>query len=249
MALHIALATRCPHCETVFKLDPHLLAPHDGRMRCGHCQEVFDAAHHRFELTDDDDPTKPSTLRSSTTIWPSARHRCPYRKPSRCRKSRKSQRLARSTSARNWAINGPRRLRPSPARRRERPHALRGCIDAETSRQRTHGSARNQSREAVRAREPSTRRRTASVANARATAAASGRAPRDEAPPFIDPVDDRAEPFIGPGRRTGEPRPPPAPAWHDPDHEDEPGFGTEPAGAGIRRAPTKPTCLITSRTR
>ncbi|BAN24125.1 zinc-ribbon and DUF3426 domain-containing protein [Caballeronia insecticola] len=49
----MALATRCPHCETVFKLDPHLLAPHDGRVRCGHCQEVFDAAHHRFELPED----------------------------------------------------------------------------------------------------------------------------------------------------------------------------------------------------
>jgi predicted Zn finger-like uncharacterized protein len=49
----MALATRCPHCETVFKLDQHLLAPHDGRVRCGHCQEVFDAAHHRFELPDE----------------------------------------------------------------------------------------------------------------------------------------------------------------------------------------------------
>jgi predicted Zn finger-like uncharacterized protein len=44
----MALATRCPHCETVFRLDPHLLAPHDGRVRCGHCQEVFDAAHYQF---------------------------------------------------------------------------------------------------------------------------------------------------------------------------------------------------------
>lgn len=46
----MALATRCPHCDTVFRLDPHLLAPHDGRVRCGHCQEVFDAAHYQFEL-------------------------------------------------------------------------------------------------------------------------------------------------------------------------------------------------------
>jgi len=45
----MALATRCPFCETVFRLDPHLLAPHDGRVRCGHCQEVFDAAHYQFE--------------------------------------------------------------------------------------------------------------------------------------------------------------------------------------------------------
>ena len=45
----MALATRCPHCETVFRLDPHLLAPHDGRVRCGHCQEIFDAAHYQFD--------------------------------------------------------------------------------------------------------------------------------------------------------------------------------------------------------
>jgi predicted Zn finger-like uncharacterized protein len=44
----MALATRCPHCDTTFRLDPHLLAPHDGRVRCGHCQEVFDAAHYQF---------------------------------------------------------------------------------------------------------------------------------------------------------------------------------------------------------
>jgi predicted Zn finger-like uncharacterized protein len=44
----MALATRCPHCNTTFRLDPHLLAPHDGRVRCGHCQEVFDAAHYQF---------------------------------------------------------------------------------------------------------------------------------------------------------------------------------------------------------
>jgi predicted Zn finger-like uncharacterized protein len=53
----MALATRCPHCDTVFRLDPHLLAPHDGRVRCGHCQEVFDAAHHQFEL----EPEEPAT--------------------------------------------------------------------------------------------------------------------------------------------------------------------------------------------
>jgi predicted Zn finger-like uncharacterized protein len=53
----MALATRCPHCDTVFRLDPHLLAPHDGRVRCGYCQEVFDAAHHQFELAPDEPAT------------------------------------------------------------------------------------------------------------------------------------------------------------------------------------------------
>lgn len=38
------LATRCPHCETVFRLQREQLALHDGLVRCGHCQQVFDAA-------------------------------------------------------------------------------------------------------------------------------------------------------------------------------------------------------------
>ncbi|MGU7783763.1 DUF3426 domain-containing protein [Burkholderia sp. PU8-34] len=38
------LATRCPHCETVFRLQQEQLALHGGLVRCGHCQQVFDAA-------------------------------------------------------------------------------------------------------------------------------------------------------------------------------------------------------------
>lgn len=38
------LATRCPHCETVFRLQREQLALHDGLVRCGHCRQVFDAA-------------------------------------------------------------------------------------------------------------------------------------------------------------------------------------------------------------
>ena len=38
------LATRCPFCETVFRLQPAQLALRRGLVRCGHCQEVFDAS-------------------------------------------------------------------------------------------------------------------------------------------------------------------------------------------------------------
>ncbi|RQU42096.1 DUF3426 domain-containing protein [Burkholderia cenocepacia] len=38
------LATRCPHCETVFRLQQEQLSLHQGLVRCGHCQEVFNAA-------------------------------------------------------------------------------------------------------------------------------------------------------------------------------------------------------------
>jgi predicted Zn finger-like uncharacterized protein len=38
------LATRCPHCETVFRLQQEQLSLHDGLVRCGHCQQVFNAS-------------------------------------------------------------------------------------------------------------------------------------------------------------------------------------------------------------
>jgi len=36
------LQTRCPHCQTVFRVNETQLAVRDGRVRCGHCQRVFD---------------------------------------------------------------------------------------------------------------------------------------------------------------------------------------------------------------
>ncbi|KUY91423.1 MULTISPECIES: DUF3426 domain-containing protein [unclassified Burkholderia] len=38
------LATRCPHCETVFRLQQEQLSLHDGLVRCGHCHQVFNAS-------------------------------------------------------------------------------------------------------------------------------------------------------------------------------------------------------------
>jgi predicted Zn finger-like uncharacterized protein len=43
------LATRCPFCETVFRLQPAQLALRRGLVRCGHCQEVFDASSSLYE--------------------------------------------------------------------------------------------------------------------------------------------------------------------------------------------------------
>ncbi|WP_110420765.1 zinc-ribbon and DUF3426 domain-containing protein [Burkholderia vietnamiensis] len=37
------LATRCPHCETVFRLQQEQLTLHDGLVRCGRCRQVFGA--------------------------------------------------------------------------------------------------------------------------------------------------------------------------------------------------------------
>ncbi|PCE28341.1 hypothetical protein BWP39_07425 [Paraburkholderia acidicola] len=46
------LATRCPFCETVFRLQPAQLALRRGLVRCGHCQQVFDAASGLYEHTE-----------------------------------------------------------------------------------------------------------------------------------------------------------------------------------------------------
>ncbi len=35
--------TRCPHCQTVFRVPPGALERAHGRVRCGHCRRTFDA--------------------------------------------------------------------------------------------------------------------------------------------------------------------------------------------------------------
>ena len=46
-ALHVrctmSMFTRCPHCDTVFRVTPQQLQVSSGQVRCGRCQEVFDA--------------------------------------------------------------------------------------------------------------------------------------------------------------------------------------------------------------
>ncbi|ANB74021.1 hypothetical protein AYM40_17830 [Paraburkholderia phytofirmans OLGA172] len=49
------LATRCPFCETVFRLQPAQLALRRGLVRCGQCHETFDASSSLFELNEDGD--------------------------------------------------------------------------------------------------------------------------------------------------------------------------------------------------
>lgn len=44
------LATRCPFCETVFRIQPAQLATRRGLVRCGHCQETFDASGSLFDV-------------------------------------------------------------------------------------------------------------------------------------------------------------------------------------------------------
>ncbi|GAB2901538.1 hypothetical protein GCM10027046_33210 [Uliginosibacterium flavum] len=48
------LTTRCPHCNTVFRIRPEQLSVRGGRVRCGHCQQAFSALSHLEEMDDDD---------------------------------------------------------------------------------------------------------------------------------------------------------------------------------------------------
>ncbi|WP_322049067.1 zinc-ribbon and DUF3426 domain-containing protein [Paraburkholderia sp. J67] len=49
------LATRCPFCETVFRIQPAQLATRRGLVRCGHCQEAFDASGSLYEMPEGGD--------------------------------------------------------------------------------------------------------------------------------------------------------------------------------------------------
>ncbi|NIE68589.1 zinc-ribbon and DUF3426 domain-containing protein [Burkholderia sp. Ax-1719] len=49
------LATRCPFCETVFRIQPAQLAARRGLVRCGHCQEAFDATGSLYEMPEGGD--------------------------------------------------------------------------------------------------------------------------------------------------------------------------------------------------
>ena len=42
----MSLITRCPACETHFKVVPDQLRISEGWVRCGQCDEIFDASHH-----------------------------------------------------------------------------------------------------------------------------------------------------------------------------------------------------------
>jgi len=43
------MLTRCPHCQSTFRVTPEQLKARQGKVRCGECQEVFDAIEHLSE--------------------------------------------------------------------------------------------------------------------------------------------------------------------------------------------------------
>jgi predicted Zn finger-like uncharacterized protein len=42
--------TRCPHCQTVFRIDDEQLQARGGVVRCGQCQQIFQATRHLIDV-------------------------------------------------------------------------------------------------------------------------------------------------------------------------------------------------------
>lgn len=54
----MSLATRCPHCNTIFKVVQDQLKVSEGWVRCGRCQEVFNALEGLFDMEREPPPQK-----------------------------------------------------------------------------------------------------------------------------------------------------------------------------------------------
>jgi predicted Zn finger-like uncharacterized protein len=297
----MALATRCPHCETVFKLDPHLLAPHDGRVRCGHCQEVFDAAHHRFELPeetgahgvaqhaaiiDDEVAVGPSTHSATAPVSPddpdtetAPKPEAPPKPDAPLKPKPFTPRTLDLGTPGPATRAEPPPAPPSPTPPAPPPRPASAPPDEDPDRT-VYADSPAFSKASTQT--PATPPRTEPPAPAPSPTPAPSPAPSDAAnepsaepeepprmkqfvrvgvpqtpaeppAPFVDPVDDRAEPFIGPMHRPDDtppparpaPEPSPAPAWGD---DAEPGFGGMPPG-GARPASANEAFPVTREAR
>ena len=83
------LATRCPFCETVFRLQPEQLTLRRGLVRCGHCKEVFDASSSLFDVSGGVSVDKAKQAGAMTE--PRARAQMPALQPSAAPKTRTDQ--------------------------------------------------------------------------------------------------------------------------------------------------------------
>lgn len=54
----MSLATRCPHCNTIFKVVQDQLKVSEGWVRCGRCQEVFNALEGLFDMEREPPPQR-----------------------------------------------------------------------------------------------------------------------------------------------------------------------------------------------
>lgn len=59
------MKTRCPECQTVFRVTPEQLKVRAGKVRCGHCQMVFNALDSLLET-----PLAPEPVSTSASVAP-----------------------------------------------------------------------------------------------------------------------------------------------------------------------------------
>lgn len=64
------MLTRCPACDTTFRITPEQLKARQGRVRCGHCQHVFNALDTLIEEVVATAPTVPPSLAPATEPSP-----------------------------------------------------------------------------------------------------------------------------------------------------------------------------------
>lgn len=66
------LATRCPHCQTSFRVTMAQLELREGKVRCGACREVFNGIDHLFDSAAEGDftltPSAPPDLSDRMTL-------------------------------------------------------------------------------------------------------------------------------------------------------------------------------------
>jgi predicted Zn finger-like uncharacterized protein len=60
------MVTRCPACETLFRVTPQQLQAHRGQVRCGRCMTVFDGFKALATLPDQE-TLESATSRAATT--------------------------------------------------------------------------------------------------------------------------------------------------------------------------------------
>ena len=64
----MSMITRCPACETMFRVVPDQLRISAGWVRCGQCDEVFDASAHLVNDTPAADPPEPAPVAAPQVI-------------------------------------------------------------------------------------------------------------------------------------------------------------------------------------
>ncbi len=63
---HSAVKTRCPNCQTIFRVTPQQVGVRAGKVRCGQCQKVFNALESLIEKSGNVPPVPESAPKSES---------------------------------------------------------------------------------------------------------------------------------------------------------------------------------------